>query len=82
MLVSTSEMTIIADPRIVREWFFADDNASRYDMSPIAVSMDMLADIFHAMRQIVKSSLKPHYAVFIATEMIMYRRTRIVRNSL
>ena len=34
------------------------------------VSMDMLTDIFHAMRQIIELSHEPRYTIFIAAEVI------------
>jgi len=75
--VSTGEITMIADSRIVRrEWFLADVITRRATLClPLRFKQRFHGhvdgyDIFHAMYQIAELLREPHYTVFIATEVI------------
>ena len=73
--VSTGEMTMIVDSRIIRrERFLADVTMHRATVClPLLFRQHFHVgryDSFHAMRQIVEFSREPRYIVFIATEVI------------
>ena len=71
--VSTGEMAMIADPRIVRRKRFLTDVTTRYvsHCSFDNASMGMLTDtIFFAMHQVLKLPREPRYTIFIATKVM------------